>query len=62
MILQTIWEKVVLINISPSNRFQREISYAKYHQNCQVVLASVSINGLMQAEACNWEDIIYQMK
>ena len=49
MVLQNIWKKVVgydLFNISPSNIFLFMLLPARFNQNCQVVLAAVSINGL----------------
>ena len=49
-ILQNISRKVVgnvLINISPSNIFSNMLSFERFHQNCQAVLAVVSINELM---------------
>ena len=35
-----------MINISPSNIFSTMLSFERFHQNCQAVLAAVSINGL----------------
>ena len=49
LILQNIWMRVViniLINISPSNIFPNMFLPAIFHQNCQAVLAVVSIDGL----------------
>ena len=49
IILQNISRRVVgnvLINIPPSNMFLILHLPAIFHQNCQAVLAAVSINGL----------------
>ena len=37
----------VLIDISPSNIFLTLLLPAEYHQNCQAVLAALSVNGVI---------------
>ena len=54
IILQNIRRRVVgivLINISPSNILPIMLYAARYHQNCQAVLAAVSINGLRELDS-----------
>ena len=49
MILKNIRSSIlgnVLNNIFPSNNFPHQFFSARFHRNCQAVLAAVSINGL----------------
>ena len=55
IILQNIWRRVVgnvLMNISPSNTFLTLLLPAIFHQNCQAVLAAVSIERLNHDFKC----------
>ena len=44
-------------NISPSNIFLTILLPASFHQNCQPVLAAVSINGLKRVTQSNGKDL-----
>ena len=56
MIFQIIWRGVVcyvLNNISPSNFFLTLLLPARFHQNCPLLLAAMSINGLTNPRQCH---------
>ena len=49
MILKNIWRSIlgnVLNKLFPSSNFPHQFFSARFHRNCQAVLAAVSINGL----------------